>query len=187
MNKSFILVLTILVCIPVGYTFALQPDTAELSRSSTSDVVADDKGIISLNPNDEFELIQLNNRGELTIEPNNLFSEADSMNRNSVLRIGNLLSPSENPAFTVTNLTGTNQQITFSVESTQSNTTGSEAIQYVIEQQDGSITSISIDESETLTVDPGNDISVSIEIDSTGLTSTDEIDTRLLITGDSNE
>ena len=184
MNKLVVVLVGLVVCIPLVYTVAFGYTSADLTRDSTSDVVSDPQGIISLQPNNSFELIQTNAQGELTIRTENLNSGADSLNRETTLEIGNTQDPASQPAFTATNLTGSQKTFVFSVTQTNANT-AADPVTYIIDTQNG-VETISLGDSVMFTVPSGSQVPVSIEVRSTGLVNGDEIHTKLVISGETS-
>lgn len=163
-----------------GSVFAASAFTsAEVTRSASIDVVADNNGIITLTPGST-SAVSLNNSGAMEI---NAAGSAQGLNVDGTFTYGDTASPSTSNAFAITN--ADSQQRTFTIAANNFANTQSNpgAVTYKI--YDGTGTQMgTVDASNNSTIDlsSGQTVYVVLETDTTGLDSNADLSHDLVIT-----
>lgn len=178
MSWRTVLFVGILLSVPLIYAFAFASPTVELNRSADIQVDTDEQGILILNPNTDYDIIQAD--PDLSIDPANV--GADSFNENAQLTLGNPTNPNQDNAFTIQNTRGTPIVIDVSLQGGQDFTGSADSVVYYIETTNG-VTDIQVGDTTTIELQDGEEISVAVEFTSIG--DTGDISTELLIEGGS--
>lgn len=163
-----------------GSVFAASAFTsAEMTRSASIDVVADNSGIISLTPGST-NAVQLNSNDALEI---NAAGNASGLNVEGTFTYGDTANPSSSNAFSITN--ADSQQRTFTVAANNfTDTQGNPgAVTYRVYDSAGQeISTVDADSSATLDLGAGETAYVVLVTDTTGLDSSADLSHDLVIT-----
>lgn len=178
MNIRVALFVAALIAIPLMYSVAFASTSAELTRTSNIQVDTDANGVISLTPNQNYDIIQVNET--ISIDPQNV--GANSMNTNSSLVLGNTQDPSQTDAFTIQNMSQDSVTLTVSLQGTAQFDSTAGSVTYYI-QDSGTLTPVSVGDNTTIQLDSGEEAYVAVQIDST--TTTGNLTTNLIISGGS--
>lgn len=178
MNKEFIFILVILFIIPLSFYTAFANPSMEITRQGQIDVTTDSEGVLELNPSNQYDFVQINNAGLLSISPDNIGS--DSINSNMELLLGDINNPQSDYAFTIRNLAPEPISAEVSIEPTESYDGQDNSVQYYIETSEG-IEQINTGESINIPIESGELIHISVQINSENA---QNIDTNMKIIGE---
>lgn len=176
MNTKAVLFVVALLSIPLVYSVSFASTSAELTRTSNVQVDTDDKGLISLTPNPDYGMVEVNET--LSIDPQNV--GANSMNPTSILTLGDTTNPSQDDAFTIQNksMDQLNLSISLNAGSNYDSTSGS--VTYYI-YDSGTVNSISVGDTQNIQLNAGEEAYIAVQISSTATTG--NLTTNLVITG----
>jgi hypothetical protein len=180
MDKELVFIVFLLLIIPASLFAAFASPSIELTRQSQIDVATDTEGIIELKPNNQYDIVQIENSGLLSISPDNM--GLNSINANMELFIGDINNPQSDYAFTITNLASEPISTEISIEPDSSYTGQNNNIKYYIETNTG-VEQINTEESVVIPIQSGERIYVSVSINSTDLYS-GNLDTTMKIIGE---
>lgn len=180
MDEKFFLMVLLLILLPLIIFSSFASPSIELIREGNINVTSDTQGFIELQPSNQYDIVDINEKGVLSISPNNMGS--DSINSNMRLSVGDTTNPQSDPAFTIGNLASEPISSTISVQAKDSYTVSSDNIQYII-QTDSDIEVIEVGESITVPLQSGEFIYSSVIIDSENINS-GNMNVEIKITGD---
>lgn len=172
--------MSVLLLFGVGAT-AYTSFTAD--RTATMDVVSDDLGILVLEPDPDATFVTQQN-GEVTVDVT--LGGASGVNVDSTLKLGDSSTPTSTFAFNVTNNDNTAHDLTFDYVLNSDDSDDTKAnVKYKIYNSTGSLLKTVTEESGSVTlssVSSGTTLYVVVEVDTTGLTTSDNLSGTLKIT-----
>lgn len=150
--------------------------TGSLTRSSSVDVVSDDAGLIGLTDGTSGDLVYQNTDGQLAID----FAQggATGANTNATFELGNPSDPTNATAFNITNQDATAHDLSVSYTGAGATGDSTNAIEFQIYDSTGTSVGTVSEESTSATINgvgSGETLYVVIVVDTTGLSSADDL------------
>lgn len=163
-----------------GSVFAASAFTsAEVTRSASIDVVADNNGIITLTPGST-SAVYLDSNGAMTIDA---AQSAQGLNVEGSFTYGDTADPANSNAFSMTNSDSQTRTFTVAANNFANTQSSPSAVQYKIYDSTGNqIGVVDQNTDQTFDVASGETIYVVLETDTTGLDSNADLSHDLVIT-----
>jgi hypothetical protein len=146
--------------------------TGSVARSASVDVVSDDAGLIALADGTSGDLVSQSSDGKLTID----FTKggAGGVNPDASYQLGNSADPTNQTAFTISNLDAETHDLTVAYNNVDTGATGdsTDNIQFQVYNSTSSVGTVSEEStSTTITgVTSGETLYVVMDVDTSGLT-----------------
>lgn len=176
-KTSILIVLLGLLIIVFGVVGSTAYTSMTLDRQSNINVVADDSGIVQLNPGSVSFVDQVD--GELTIDVTR--GGASGVNVNSVLLMGNNNNPTQSYAFSVINNDDRERTMNFDYVLDNSTFTSSVVTFDMYDSSENSISSFSNQNSGSATLSSGEEVFVVMEVDTSEVNQGEDLSGTLSI------
>lgn len=180
-RKAAVVAMAVVVML-VGTVIASTAFTnATVERDANIDVVADDSAPISLADGNTGNVVYLASNGELTVDFANP-AGSSGINPNATYELGDTSAPSTTYAFTVTNEDSQSHDLTFSYALDGGDPAGSvENVNFTVTDSGGNTVTASETSTGTVTLSSGETAYVVVTVNSTTLTSADDLSGTLTI------
>lgn len=154
----------------------------EADRSASVDIVGDDEGILTLTPGENTDVVFLNDDEALELDLSE--TDADGLNVDSTLEIGEYDEPDESEAFRITNTLEEDIDVTFEYDTDQED--GEVNLNIVDDGGDelGSFDATDEEADASFGLDDGEDAYVAFEFDSDSLDAGEEFSGDMSITAE---